>query len=80
VSFAAKTPCVASQQVFTFVVYFVTDSVRKLLNTPTYYVNGKMKVRWTGYVAHVGGKFIKTLVGMSEKNTLWKQAWMEVSH
>jgi hypothetical protein len=35
VSFAAITLCVASQQVF-IVVYFVTDSVRKLLDTPTY--------------------------------------------
>jgi hypothetical protein len=38
VSFAAITLCVASQRVFivTVVVYFVIDSVRKLLNTPSY--------------------------------------------
>jgi hypothetical protein len=37
VSFAAITPCVASQQVFIAVsVYFVIDSVRKLLNTSSY--------------------------------------------
>jgi uncharacterized membrane protein len=37
VSFAAITLCVASQQVFIFVsVYFVIDSVRKLLDTPSY--------------------------------------------
>jgi hypothetical protein len=36
VSFAAITLCVASQQVFIVVVYFVTDSVRQLLDTPSY--------------------------------------------
>jgi hypothetical protein len=36
VSFAAITLCVASQRVFIIVVYFVIDSVRKLLDT---YVN-----------------------------------------
>jgi hypothetical protein len=37
VSFAAITLCVASQRVFIFVsVYFVTDSVRKILDTPSY--------------------------------------------
>jgi len=38
VSFAAITLCVASQRVFTFVslYYFVIDSVRKLLDTPSY--------------------------------------------
>jgi hypothetical protein len=35
VSFAAITLCVASQRVF-IVVYFVIDSVRKLLDTPSY--------------------------------------------
>jgi hypothetical protein len=35
VSFAAITLCVASQRVFV-VVYFVIDSVRKLLDTPSY--------------------------------------------
>jgi hypothetical protein len=36
VSFAATTLCVASQRVFIVVsVYFVIDSVRKLLNTPS---------------------------------------------
>jgi hypothetical protein len=37
VSFAAITLCVASRRVFVaVVVYFVIDSVRKLLNTPSY--------------------------------------------
>jgi hypothetical protein len=37
VSFAATTLCVASQQVFIVVsVYFVIDSVRKLLDTSSY--------------------------------------------
>jgi len=36
VSFAVITPYVASQQVFLVVsVYFVIDSVRKLLDTPS---------------------------------------------
>jgi uncharacterized membrane protein len=34
--FAAITICVASQRVFV-VVYFVIDSVRKLLDTPSYF-------------------------------------------
>jgi hypothetical protein len=36
VSFIAITLCVASQRVFV-VVYFVIDSVRKLLDTPLYH-------------------------------------------
>jgi len=36
VSFAAITICVASQPVFVVVVYFVIDSVRKLLDSPSY--------------------------------------------
>jgi hypothetical protein len=37
VSFAAVTLCVASQRVFIVVsVYFVIDSVRKLMDTPSY--------------------------------------------
>jgi hypothetical protein len=36
VSFAAITLCVASQRVFIIVVYFVIDSVRKLLDTSSY--------------------------------------------
>jgi hypothetical protein len=40
VSFAAIILCVASQRVFIVVVavvYFVVDSVRKLLDTPSYF-------------------------------------------
>jgi hypothetical protein len=36
VSFAVITLCVASQQMLLVVVYFVIDSVRKLLDTPSY--------------------------------------------
>jgi hypothetical protein len=40
VHFAAITLCVTSQRVFIAVsVYFVIDSVRKLLDTPSYSVN-----------------------------------------
>jgi len=38
VSFAAITLCVASQRVFIIVAYFVIDSVRKLLVTPSYFM------------------------------------------
>jgi len=39
VSFAAIILCVASQRVFiVLVVYFVTDSVRKLLDTTSYVI------------------------------------------
>jgi hypothetical protein len=36
VSFAAITLCVASKRVFIVVIYFVIDSVRKLLDIPWY--------------------------------------------
>jgi hypothetical protein len=39
VSFVAITLCVASQRVFIIVVYFVIDSVRKILDTPSYAVS-----------------------------------------
>jgi hypothetical protein len=51
VSFVAIALCVAPQRVFVFVVYFVIDSVRKLLDTPSYDVerNGKVVVNgWMG--------------------------------
>jgi hypothetical protein len=38
VSFAAITLCVASQRVFIFVVYFVMDSVWKVLDTLSYII------------------------------------------
>jgi hypothetical protein len=43
VSFAAITLCVPSQQVIIVVVYFVIDSVRNLLDTPSY--TGHCEVR-----------------------------------
>jgi hypothetical protein len=36
VSLAAITLCVISQRVFVIVVYFIIESVRKLLDTPSY--------------------------------------------
>jgi hypothetical protein len=39
VSFAAITLCITSQRGFIVVVYFVIDSVRKLLDTPSYVPN-----------------------------------------
>jgi hypothetical protein len=50
VSFAAITICVASQRMFIVVtVYFVVDSVRRLLDTPIY--EGRLKNSWTGGIA-----------------------------
>jgi hypothetical protein len=45
VSFAAITLCVASLRVFIIVVYFVIDSVRKLLDTPSYSYVGVVAVK-----------------------------------
>jgi len=46
-SFAAITLCVASQRVVSKVsLYFVIDSVRKRLDTPSYF---KMNLRETGF-------------------------------
>jgi hypothetical protein len=41
VSFAAITLCVASQRVF--IVYFVIDSVRELLDIPSYRYGDRIK-------------------------------------
>jgi hypothetical protein len=49
VSFAAIILCVASQRVFIFVVYFVIDSVRKLLDTPSW-LHMSWEVCCEGYV------------------------------
>jgi hypothetical protein len=38
VNFAAITLCDASERVFIVVVYFVIDTVRKLLDTPSYFM------------------------------------------
>jgi hypothetical protein len=43
VTFASITLCVASQRVFIVVVYFVIDSVRKVLDTHSYCVSLKRK-------------------------------------
>jgi hypothetical protein len=43
VRFAAITLFVASQRVFIVVsIYYVIDSVQKLLDTPSYFVMGRM--------------------------------------
>jgi hypothetical protein len=44
VSFAAIALCVASQRVFIVVVYFVIDSVRKLLDTSSYFLTDDIGV------------------------------------
>jgi hypothetical protein len=48
VSFAAITLCVASQWVFiVHVVYFIIDSVRKILDTPSYFIFVKSQDRYS---------------------------------
>jgi hypothetical protein len=49
VSFTTITLCVASRRVFIVVVYFVIDSVRKLLDTPSYAQN----LLYMGHVARM---------------------------
>jgi hypothetical protein len=46
VSFAAITLCVASQRMFIVVVYFVINSARKLLDTPSYTTNQLTNWMW----------------------------------
>jgi hypothetical protein len=48
VSFASITLCVASQRVFIAVVtvYFVIDSVRKLLDIPSYITLSASYLKW----------------------------------
>jgi hypothetical protein len=47
VNFASITLCVASQRVFIFVsVYFVIDTVRKLLDAPSYIFQRMRKASW----------------------------------
>jgi hypothetical protein len=41
VSFATITRCVASQQVFIVVIYFIINSVQNLLDTPLYLLTVK---------------------------------------
>jgi hypothetical protein len=63
-SFAAITLCVASQQVFIVVsVYFVIDSVRKLLNTHSYSMNPGL---------------LSAILTVQALQTMWKLHFMEV--
>jgi hypothetical protein len=57
VSFANITLCVASQRVFIFVVYFFIDSVRKLLNIPSYIHLEKKTQVYTLHVLFVQNAF-----------------------
>jgi hypothetical protein len=60
VSFAAITLCVASQRVFIDVVYFVVNSVRKLLDTPSYKNNLYKSYTHTIWQTYRTGKVILT--------------------
>jgi hypothetical protein len=73
VSFASITLCVASQRVIIVVsVYFVTDSVRKLLDTPSYgWLSGTAKhctpsSITTAVVANWDGKIINPGIWLAE--------------
>jgi hypothetical protein len=49
VSFSTTTLCVASHRDLIFAsLYFVTDSVRKLKDTPSYSASGKKTVTYCG--------------------------------
>jgi hypothetical protein len=77
VSVAAITPCVTSQRIFIVVsVYFVIDSVRKLLDTPPYtYVLeenlkrkdnlGDLGVNWRKILKRVFEKYGVNCTGLS---------------
>jgi hypothetical protein len=54
VSYAVITLCVASQRVFVVVVYFVIDSVRKILDTPSYYRGLDFGFERLGYETNLG--------------------------
>jgi hypothetical protein len=64
-SFATITLCVASQRVFIVVsVYFVIDSVRKLLDTPSYCINLRSILRVSKFVTahtHLLSKLITSI-------------------
>jgi hypothetical protein len=58
VTFVAIILCVASQRVFIVVVYFVIDSVRKLLDTPSYLL---LRLENIIYRESVYRKLLKTI-------------------
>jgi hypothetical protein len=69
VSFAAITLCVASQRVFIVVsVYFIIDSVRKLLDTPSYiHFQRYFQVLMKTELGRFGNTFY---IALKEKNSL----------
>jgi hypothetical protein len=70
VSFAAVTFCVSSQQVFIVVsVHFVIDSVRKLLDKPTYIYVGNSRLQ----TVDVG-----ELIGTATANHWSRDTWSAV--
>jgi hypothetical protein len=67
VSCAAITLCVASRSVFIFVlVYFVTDSVRKRLDTPAYFALLHHKWRVAGRSCEVQFEMLQKTIRLSE--------------
>jgi hypothetical protein len=85
VSFAAIVLCVASQRVFIVVsVYFVIDSVRKLLDTPSY-VESVLWIVMLGYFAVGSQRFEGPCCihfqgeALGVKVTLWQTVYQSVS-
>jgi hypothetical protein len=72
VSFAAITLCVASQRVF-IVVYFVTDSAPKLLDTPSYIsdLNISVELIWRKTLAKNGHLASRIIKGKSIKGCVY---------
>jgi len=60
VSFVAITLCVVSQRVF-FVVYFVIDSVQKLLDTPLFIICGLSSLFCHIYLAGQGSRCLNSM-------------------
>jgi len=71
-SFAAMTLYVASQRVFIVVVYFVIDSVRKLLDTPSYAYPVKIVTRKHSVILSFPRRLL-TSIFICEINEIWFQ-------
>jgi hypothetical protein len=71
VSFATITLCVVSRRVFIVVVYFVIDSIRKLLDTPSY-ICPRTTERWLAELVFVIFKPLSlSLLGFTAQLRPW---------
>jgi hypothetical protein len=79
VNFTAITLCVASQRVFIVVVYFVIDSVRKLLDTPSYVFLVLKSVIWLlTELNYFAGRILPNPV-VRETTNPWTSKWGSLS-